>query len=216
MRATLSHGAGLAPAVAAFLTDRYRTGYGAGVARPRTFDPDHAVDAAMQAFWRQGYEGTSLDDLTAACGIGRGSLYAAFGSKDALYLRALEHYQATEGDRVRACLTGDAPLADRVRALFERFASDGIDDPENRGCFVLNAAAERAPHDPATARRVREGLRAMEDALAGELEAAGHGDARALARYLVTALNGVRITAKATRDRAVVTDAIEIALRALA
>jgi TetR/AcrR family transcriptional repressor of nem operon len=186
------------------------------VARPRAFDPEHAVDAAMHAFWREGYEGTSVDDLTAACGLGRGSLYAAFGSKDALYLQALEHYQTTEGARVRACLAGDAPVAERVRALFERFASDGLDDPENRGCFMLNAAAERAPHDPATARQVRGGVRAMEDALASELEAAGREDARALARYLVTALNGVRITAKATRDRAVVTDAIEIALRALA
>jgi TetR/AcrR family transcriptional repressor of nem operon len=185
------------------------------VARPKEFDPDAAVDAAVGEFWRRGYEATSIDDLTRACGIGRGSLYGTFGSKDELYLRALERYQAAEGARAHACLEGEAPVADRIRALFERFAADGLGDPENRGCFVLNAAAERASHDPEVARRVRSGLRAMEDALAAQLGEAGYEQPRQLARYLVTALNGVRITAKATQDRALVEDAIAMALRVL-
>ncbi len=199
----------------AFLTGWYKTRYAGGVARPKEFDPDAAVDAALDTFRRQGYEATSIDDLTAACGIGRGSLYGTFGSKDELYLRALERYQEAEGGRARSCLAGDAPVRERVRELFERFAADSLGDPDNRGCFVLNAAAERAPHDPQVARRVREGIAGMEKALAEELRAAGLEEPRELARYLVTALNGVRITAKATRDRALVRDAIAVALRAL-
>jgi TetR/AcrR family transcriptional repressor of nem operon len=102
-----------------------------------------------------------------------------------------------------------------VRELFERFAAEGLGDPDNRGCFVLNAAAERAPHDPEVARRVQLGIAGMENALADELRSADLAEPRKLARYLVTALNGVRITAKATRDEAVVRDAIDVALRVL-
>lgn len=189
------------------------------MARPKNFDPEHAVDAAMRAFWSHGYEATSMDDLTHACGIGRGSMYATFGSKDELYGLALERYQRVEGEAAFACLDGPGTVPERIGRLFARFASDALDDPENRGCFVLNAAMERAPHDPEVARRVRDGLKAYERVLedllregqeAGELPAGR--DPRALARYLITALNGVRTTAKATRDRALVADAVQIAL----
>jgi TetR/AcrR family transcriptional repressor of nem operon len=196
--------------------------YAHGVARPKAFDPEHAVDAAMQRFWACGYDGTSIEDLTAACGIGRGSLYATFGSKDELYGRALERYQEREGARAQDCLRGPGAPLDRLRGLFELFASDALGDPANRGCFVLNAAMERGPHDPATARRVRDGLAGMERGLrdllleaqaAGDVPA-GH-DAEELARYLVVALNGIRVTAKATRDPATVRAGVDVALRAL-
>lgn len=192
------------------------------MARSKTFDPEHAVDAAMRVFWRTGYEATSIDDLTRACGIGRGSMYATFGSKDALYDRALEHYQDVEGVRVAACLDREGTARERIAGLFGRFASEALDDPENRGCFILNAALERGGQDPAVARRVREALGGMEDGLeelvregqdAGDL--AADLDPRVIARYLVTALNGVRVTAKATRDRALVADAVRVALSVL-
>lgn len=189
------------------------------MARTKVFDPEHAVDAAMRAFWASGYGGTSVDDLTRACGIGRGSMYATFGSKDALYLRALERYQRVEGEAAFSCLDGPGTAPERLGRLFARFADDALDDPENRGCFVLNAAMERAPHDPEVAWRIRAGLKAFEQVLTdlvadgqsrGELP--GEREPRALARYLISALNGVRVTAKATRDRALVADAVRVAL----
>jgi len=191
------------------------------VARPKEFDPDLAVEQAMHVFWRKGYEATSVSDLTDALGIGRASLYGTFGSKDAIYAAALERYRLLEGARALSCLSADGTARDKVRALFERLASGGLADPENRGCLVLNAAMER-PHDPATSAQVRGALGAIELALAGVLaegqergELDGAKDPRELARFLTTALQGVRLMAKATRDPRVLDDTIAVALRAL-
>lgn len=68
--------------------------------RPRSFDKEAALERAMEVFWRLGYEGASMTDLTAAMGIASPSLYAAFGSKEALFRQALDHYRATEGKEI--------------------------------------------------------------------------------------------------------------------
>jgi len=191
------------------------------VARPKEFDPERAVEQAMHVFWRQGYEATSVSDLTDALGIGRASLYATFGSKDAVYAAALERYRLLEGARALSCLSTDGTAREKVRALFERLASGGLADPENRGCLILNAAMER-PHDASTSAQVRSALRAIELALAGVLaegqergELGADRDPRELARFLTTALQGVRLMAKATRDPRTLEDAIAVAMRAL-
>ncbi len=191
------------------------------MARPKEFDPELAVEQAMHVFWRQGYEATSVSDLTDALGIGRASLYGTFGSKDAVFERALERYRTLEGARTLSCLTADGTARDKVRSLFERLASRALADPDNKGCLVLNAAMER-PHDPATGRQVRAALGAIELALAGVLaEGQERGeldpgkDPRELARFLTTSLQGVRLMAKATRDPRALQDTIAVVLRAL-
>jgi TetR/AcrR family transcriptional repressor of nem operon len=193
------------------------------MARPKEFDPDQAVSQATELFWCRGYEATSVGDLTQELGIGRGSLYGTFGSKDGLYHRALDHYRELETQKALACLGADGlPVRERLRALFERLAADALGDPENRGCLMLNAAMERAAHDPATASRVAAAMRAFETAFRTLLErarAAGElgvdKDPAELARFLVTALQGVRAIAKATQDEVVVRDAVAVTLRAL-
>lgn len=181
------------------------------VARPKAFDPDLAIEQAMRLFWSRGYEATSVQDLTDELGIGRASLYGTFGSKDALYDCALERYQELEGRRALGCLDGDGPARDRIRGLFEMLAREGLDDPENRGCFVLNAALERQD-DPATSKRVQAGLLAFERTFEQLLSEEGVDDPQRHARFLVTALQGVRVVAKATRDEALVRDSIDVAL----
>ncbi len=193
------------------------------MARPKEFDPEQALDRAMHLFWCKGYEATSVGDLTEALGIGRASLYGTFGPKDALYLRALDRYRELETQRGVACLLeGEGTARERVRALFDALAADALGDEQNRGCFLLNAAMERAPHDEATAARVAGALRALETAFRTVLEqgrAAGELDATKdpaeLARFLVAALQGVRAMAKATRDPATVRDAVAVSLRTL-
>ena len=82
------------------------------MARPKAFDPTQALDAALATFWQRGYEKTSLDDLIAATGVGRQSLYDTFGDKRALYLRALDRYRETTQSGLRAALTsGKTPTA---------------------------------------------------------------------------------------------------------
>ena len=128
--------------------------------RPREFDVDDALDRAMRVFWAKGYQGASLDDLLAAMGIGRGSLYKAFGDKRSLYLAALQRYDAEIVDHAvrRLC---DAAGGDG-RARIARLLHDDIDAVEHgddrNGCFLCNASVDQAPHDPAVAEAVRRSI----------------------------------------------------------
>lgn len=102
--------------------------------RPRAFDRAAALRAAMEVFWRRGFEATSLNDLTRAMGINPPSLYAAFGDKERLFLEALEHYQET---RYASCPYVDEPTAKgAVRRLLEHLA-DELPSPEHPGCLMV-------------------------------------------------------------------------------
>src|SRR5688500_18771243 len=93
-----------------------------GRGRPRAFDENKALDAALDVFWRKGYEGASLSDLTDTMGINRPSLYAAFGNKEALFRKVLERY--AQGP---ACYVRTAVEAPTARAVFERLLAGAID-----------------------------------------------------------------------------------------
>ncbi|MGH8592067.1 MAG: TetR/AcrR family transcriptional regulator, partial [Gammaproteobacteria bacterium] len=111
----------------------------APIGRPRAFDVDKALDRALQVFWRKGYEGTSLPDLTEAMGINRPSLYAAFGNKEALFRKALDRYADGPAAYFREAL--EAPTA---RAVVERLLLGAVDlltDPRHPpGCLVVQGA----------------------------------------------------------------------------
>src|SRR6202011_4012331 len=110
--------------------DRYtRRRPAVAMGRPRAFDVDRALDRALHLFWRKGYEGTSLSDLTQAMGINRPSLYAAFGDKEALFRRALDRYADGPAAHVRAAL--DQPTARAVVDHFLRRMADLITNPRN-------------------------------------------------------------------------------------
>ncbi|GAB5517924.1 MAG: TetR/AcrR family transcriptional regulator [Rhodothermales bacterium] len=110
--------------------------------RPKAFDRTNVLEKAMQVFWRQGYEATSLQDLVEAMGINRFSIYAEFGDKRGLFLSALDYYDA---DRVTSTLGSldreDASLAD-IRAFFERLAHAATTPYASQGCLVCNTMAE--------------------------------------------------------------------------
>jgi TetR/AcrR family transcriptional repressor of nem operon len=191
------------------------------VGRPKAFDHDQALSAAMQVFWVKGYEATSLDDLLDAMKIGRQSLYDTFGDKRALFMAALERYRALSDAYLRSCLDG----APTVKAAFQRLFMQVVDEPEahqRRGCLLVNSAVELAPHDPATAQVVGDHQRATERLFRRGLEVAqkrgelaAERDVRALARYLVSALQGLRVTAKAAPNKAALRDVVNVTLDAL-
>jgi TetR/AcrR family transcriptional repressor of nem operon len=192
------------------------------MARVREFDTDAAVAQAMELFWERGYEATSLHDLTEALGIGRGSLYAAFGSKDGLYRAALERYrQDLAGPMLRALSAGGDVRA-ALRGVLTGLVADAIADERRRGCMVVNATAERVPHDPVTSRTVRDVLQAIEDALAEALSAARERgelpsgkDPLALAGFLVIWINGLRVSAKVDPDEGALMRSVEVAMTIL-
>jgi TetR/AcrR family transcriptional regulator, transcriptional repressor for nem operon len=186
------------------------------MARPREFDADQALERATRVFWTRGFEQTSLDHLCAATGLGRSSLYAAFGDKRALYLKSLARYEQRSVQRIAAAFEGRTP-----RRALEAFLAGLIDDivagPGRSGCFIGNCAAELARLDRAAAARVRASLERLEGAFRQALEKTlpARADAAALARFLTAGIQGLRLVGKANPDRAALEDIASTMLRCL-
>ncbi|MCF1598885.1 TetR/AcrR family transcriptional regulator [Streptomyces muensis] len=193
------------------------------MARTKEFDPEAALQAALELFWQRGFEATSMADLVEHLGIGRASLYATFGSKHELYLKALERYDRAGLPPIVRELSQPGPALPAVRAVVRRYATEAADDRLRlNGCMVTNAAAELAPHDPAAVRRVQRNWDQLETVLHSALiraqaqgELPADRDPLTLARMLLVLLQGLRVVGKASTDPARVRDAAEQALRLL-
>lgn len=188
--------------------------------RIREFGVDQAVDRAMDLFWRRGYAETSLQDLLDELSIGSGSFYAAFGSKEQLYLRALERYSALQADDLVKILEHATEIRSAVRQVLVAMIEADLTDP-SRGCLVVNAATECGGRPPA-AERVVAAMRQVESSLAGALERArSRGelapdkDPVELARFLTTFVQGLPVVGRARLGRSFVEDALAVAMRAL-
>jgi len=192
------------------------------VARTKEFDPEAALRAALELFWERGYEATSMADLVEHMGVARASIYATFGGKRALYLKALDRYGELAGPELLAGLSQPGPVLPAVRALVERYAGEAAGDGGRRGCFVVNTAVELAPHDPLAARRVQANWDFVETALTSALmraqaqgELAEGRDPRALGRFLLVLMQGLRVMGKAATEPDRLRDAAAQALAVL-
>lgn len=179
------------------------------MARPRQFDEAAALNAAIRSFWSRGYEATSVRDLASAMGITGPSLYNAFGDKRALYLKAIDHYVENGFcERAGRLEQQRAPRA-AIAAFFDEIVALSLADAEHKGCLIVNAALETAPHDPE--------FQAALAAVLGDMESfflrcvqAGQADgtvtatvpAADLARTLLGLLMGLRVLARARPEPA--------------
>ncbi|CAB3966264.1 TetR family transcriptional regulator [Burkholderia cenocepacia] len=188
--------------------------------RPRSFDKEAALDRAMEVFWRLGYEGASMADLTAAMGIASPSLYAAFGSKEALFRLALEHYSATEGREIWGGVEQAGSAHDAVRNYLMDTARVFTRRSKPAGCLIVLSALHPAERSDTvrqtliamrerTVEHLRERLR--QGVATGEIAAQANLDA--IARYYVTVQQGMSIQA---RDGASRRDLEAVAQAALA
>lgn len=190
--------------------------------RPREFSDAAVVDAAMDVFWEKGYEATTTQDLCARTGLGRGSLYNAFGSKHRLYEESVRRYAETWAVRQLDMLAQPGDAKERLRRLMIGVIDADLADPGRRGCLALNAAVEVSGRDGDVPSLVRKQFRALEDALtdvvsAGQLAGELRDDrpARQVARAFQSAYYGLRTLAKVTDDRNALLDVVEGALAAL-
>ncbi|KWX72963.1 transcriptional regulator [Paenibacillus riograndensis] len=177
--------------------------------RPREFDEEKALHAAMQIFWEKGYEATSLSDLTATMGIQRPSIYSAFGDKKGLFEAALRMYTKSHAASVRASLHKKASVKAAFRAFFEHLVEEEYrEEGSNKGCFCINTMVELSPHDAKFEILTREHQmylavifqetleRGMQS---GELDSGT--DAKGLAQSLVIALIGLTVMMKCRPER---------------
>ncbi len=191
---------------------------GAERGRPRSFDRDQALQRAMDVFWARGYEGASIGELTAAMGIERPSLYAAFGCKEALFRQAVELYRG-KGLTRQALL--NAPTArDAIASMLRTNAAHYAAPGQPRGCLVVLAAVvgtEASAEVRAELAEMREEVRSAVEARIREGMAAGDvpqtADAALMASFYCTVLNGLSLQA---RDGRSADDLIAIATAAMA
>jgi AcrR family transcriptional regulator len=188
--------------------------------RPRSFDTGKALDAAMEVFWRKGYEGASLSDLTRAMGINRPSLYAAFGDKEALFRRVLEHYEDGPAAYMRQALNQP-----RARAVVEGLmhgAAKLATSPNNPpGCLSVQGALASGNGAESVRSHLVRRRHAGEKAVRQRLQRAQlEGDLPAdvspddLARYVVTMVQGIAVQAAGGATRKELGRVIQTALRA--
>ena len=130
--------------------------------RSKQFEPEQALSSAMSAFWRHGYDATSMEDLMDCMGIGRASIYNAFGNKRALFLSALEYY-VCNGGALQGVRLPDSPRLAIVTA-FRTFVERAVTGESCDGCLVVNTALELAPHDEEIAQIVN-GIFVQQEAL---------------------------------------------------
>ncbi len=190
--------------------------------RPREFSEQTALDAAMRVFWEKGYEGTSLDDLTAAMGINRSSLYSAFGDKEALFRKVMERYASGP-----LCFLSKAMEQPNARQVVESLLWEGVrflSDPGHpRGCLSLQGGLTCGSGGESVKQTMidwrKSGLALIQKRLE---QARKQGDLprgvnpKDLARYVMILLNGLSVQAANGATQSEMRRAVDVALRSLA
>jgi TetR/AcrR family transcriptional regulator, copper-responsive repressor len=189
--------------------------------RPREYDPNIAIDRAMEAFWDAGFSGTSLDDLSARMGMNRPSLYAAFGDKETLYLKTLESYCAARRTAIDSVLGSGCPLRDSLRALYAVMVDRFLDGERGaRGCYLVGTAVSEAVENPKvrevlaeSTRELDEGFRAAFSAAKARGELGKDADPRTLAILASAVVHTVALRARAGQPRAVLQEVVDSAVK---
>ncbi|MGO4519573.1 TetR/AcrR family transcriptional regulator [Dyella sp. 2RAF44] len=191
------------------------------MARPREFDEQKTLEAVAEAFWARGYEATTTRDLAQRTGLTVTSLYNAFGDKQALFQRALEHYlDATLRERIDRLEKTLAP-SEAIAAFFHEVIERSLSDKQQRGCFLVNSALEATPEAP----ELRAAIAAEIDAIRAFfrrclLAARRSGEvpssvsAAEASAHLLTVMLGLRVMARVDPDRTTMTAAVATALKA--
>ena len=180
------------------------------------------LDRAMRAFWSGGYEATSVQDLVDRTGIQRGSLYATFGDKRALFLAAIDRYDRVVTAKLLAALDEPTSGLEAIRRFFRLKIEWAVAANRPRGCLVTNSATELAPRDRGASTRVGAVLGKIEAAFhravvraqrAGEIDPARNP--RAVARFLTSSAQGLSVMAKTFPERAFLEDIVDVILAVL-
>jgi AcrR family transcriptional regulator len=190
------------------------------IGRPRAFDMDKVLDRALEVFWRKGYEGATIAELTEAMGINPPSLYAAFGSKQGLFCKALGRYKAERDAFWNEAL--NAPTARAVASALLRGSAEFLSNPRHpRGCLSVQGALACGEEAEAARQELEDFRKSSQAAIRQRFkQALKQGDLRpgsdpaALARYLATVIEGMAVEAASGASRKELERVADTALRA--
>jgi TetR/AcrR family transcriptional repressor of nem operon len=190
------------------------------MARNKEYDEDEVLQKAMELFWQQGYEKTSMQDLVTYTGIHRRSMYDTFGDKHALFMKALERYDEMVETRLDAQLKPLDSVKQAIRRLFEMAIH--LNEKQPIGCLTVNTAVELSLHDEAAAEKVVESFSKTENLLYELLvrgqksgEVSDYHDAERLSPFIHNSLVGLRVLAKTTDDKQKLENIIDMTLSIL-
>jgi TetR/AcrR family transcriptional repressor of nem operon len=192
------------------------------MARTKDFDESEILSKAVCLFWHKGYNGTSMQELVDHLGISRSSLYDTYVDKHTLYIKALEFYQNDSGSQICNIVTNNISAKEAIRQLLEFITSNLLKDEQHKGCFMVNAEVEVAPHDAEVKEIIRKNEQQLEEAFHHAIqkgqesnEITNKQDSRALARFFLNTVKGIRVSAKSTTDKAFFNDIIQTTLSML-
>lgn len=192
------------------------------MARPRAFDTDMALDAAIDCFWSGGLGATSVRDLAKGMGINGPSLYNAFGDKQTLFVRALERYAERSMRSVIRRLERESRPEQAIREFLALLVEKSINDPSYRGCLIVNSALELSPHDVELKQLIASYLGEIETFFRRCLvRGQGTGtirkqiNVRDMARHLLAVVLGIRVAARSRPERALLEGMVHPALAQL-
>lgn len=190
------------------------------LARSKEYDEEEVLRKAMELFWQQGYEKTSMQDLVEHMGIHRRSMYDTFGDKHSLFMKSLERYVEMMGSKIRAQVNKQQTAKQAIRSLFELVIQQQELQPI--GCMMVNTAVELALHDPEAAETVTKSFSRTENLLRELLlrgqksgEIPEHHDVDKLSLFLNNSLVGLRVIAKTTDDKEKLNAIIDMSLEVL-
>jgi TetR/AcrR family transcriptional regulator, transcriptional repressor for nem operon len=189
--------------------------------RPREFDEETVLEAAMRRFWQNGYEQTSIRDLVDEMGLTSASIYNAFGDKRSLYRQALNYY-VEQGVHDRIARLASVPPYDAIRGFFYEVVSHSVSDRDRRGCMLVNAALDVPASDKELRAIVAKEMARIENFFFQRIRdgqksgvIACRQSANTLAKVLLSVLLGLRVLARARPERRVLKKATDGALALL-
>jgi AcrR family transcriptional regulator len=189
--------------------------------RPRAFDRDEALRRAMTVFWARGYEGTTVSDLTAAMGINKPSLYGTFGCKEALFREAIALYDEVEGEAISRALDDEPSARAAIEAVLRTNALSYACPEKPNGCMIVLSALLGAPENEEVRRFLTEIRKAGEEAFrarvargVAEGDVPAGADARTLAAFYTTVLQGLSVQARDGASPAALSAIVDCAMAA--
>jgi TetR/AcrR family transcriptional repressor of nem operon len=192
------------------------------MARTKDFDENEVLTKAVHLFWYKGYNGTSMQDLVDGLGISRSSLYDTYGDKHALFIKALEKYKESASGEMCNIVRNSVSAKEAIKQLFDFTTSALLSDKQHKGCFIVNTAVEVAPHDKEVSNMVCQNDKIVEDAFYQAIkkgqesgEITNKQDARALARFILNTVKGIRVSAKSITDKCIFDDIIKLTMSVL-
>lgn len=190
------------------------------MARKREFDENEALKRAMELFWVQGYEKTSMEELVISMGVHRKSIYDTFGNKHELFLKVLEYYKTAVGQQLLQAIESENTAFGKIKAIFDYALINNIE--QAKGCLMVNTGVELSPHDQVIAEIVQSNFHETEKVIYQLLEqgqTAGEFSSTlelgATTQFIHNALIGFRVQLKTTDDKEKLKPIIEMTLSIL-